>query len=248
MAEGDDHQPNEEKKLPAWVPNWYRDLRKATENFDPLLLLVIVIVVTFLPPTWLAASFDPTDFIFIPLLVIGAGLLISGASRKQAYEMLSRYGSGFVILWAALVLSYIVVMYSWMTSIAVDLRWIKLSNSYGPFRTATIEEFYVWHLVNAIPVLDLTNTFHWSPPLTYTSFAVGLLILAFLATAAAPMIAIVAEWRQYKKDHPSRAAAPAQDHNRSDSDHAADENPGQATKPPPTEQPSKDPPTELPDR
>jgi hypothetical protein len=225
------------------LPNWYRDLRRVT-GAEPALLLTVACLFTFITPSGRRGG-SLLDFLEIaPFLVLTVFTLTRAASRKRAYSLLSQRNAMLVILWWAIVFSFTVAVYAWITAMCVNhFHWFKLSGTNGPYRTTTIEEFYLWHLAQAIPVVNLTDTFHWRPPLTYTSFFVGLLMVVFMVTVAAPMIAFAAEWRRFRRDHPKSSAGPSGHQDRAGSRHPVVENSGQTIKPKPstTEAPAEPP-------
>lgn len=49
-------------------------------------------------------------------------------------------------------------------------------------------EFYFWHLFDAIPVLDITQTLRWEPRYTYADSLSGPLLLTFKAFVILPLI------------------------------------------------------------
>lgn len=51
--------------------------------------------------------------------------------------------------------------------------------------------FFLWHLVDLIPLLDIEQTLPWDEPLTYKSKLVGSCVLAYQLTVVLPVIALV---------------------------------------------------------
>ena len=49
--------------------------------------------------------------------------------------------------------------------------------------------FYLWHFLNAIPLLDITNTVHWAVPITYEDTLIGVLVICYKILVIVPMIA-----------------------------------------------------------
>jgi uncharacterized protein (TIGR01777 family) len=52
-----------------------------------------------------------------------------------------------------------------------------------------ITDFYVWHFLEAVPLLQVNETLHWKEPLTYDSGWVGLVLLIFKMAVIIPVIA-----------------------------------------------------------
>jgi len=61
-----------------------------------------------------------------------------------------------------------------------------------PLSASSLTDFYLWHFVNAVPVLKITETLHWEVPLQYESARVGWILLLFKFTVIGPLIAVFA--------------------------------------------------------
>jgi hypothetical protein len=57
---------------------------------------------------------------------------------------------------------------------------------------ASVEQYYAWHLADAIPALDVPETLNWERPLTSTDHFGGLLLLAFKLLAILPIAGLIA--------------------------------------------------------
>ena len=52
-----------------------------------------------------------------------------------------------------------------------------------------IASFYVWHLADAVPLVDVTRTLKWSEPLAYNDYRMGGLALCYQLLVILPLVA-----------------------------------------------------------
>ena len=93
------------------------------------------------------------------------------------------------------VLGYLAVI-SWVTLWFVELTEICVRYGATLFSEADptfwqIAGFYWWHLLDQIPVIDVTTTLRMGDPITYSSTGTGALLLAFKVLVAVPSIGFV---------------------------------------------------------
>jgi hypothetical protein len=62
--------------------------------------------------------------------------------------------------------------------------------------------FYFWHLIDAVPLFEITQTLRWPPPISYQDSAIGALLLAFKIIFIVPMIALVIQYLRTPDDDP----------------------------------------------
>ncbi len=63
-----------------------------------------------------------------------------------------------------------------------------------------VADFFLWHFLNAVPVLKITDTLLWDPPLTYDQSAVGWILLVFKISVISPVIAAFGwSWKRFRK-------------------------------------------------
>jgi hypothetical protein len=63
-----------------------------------------------------------------------------------------------------------------------------------------VADFFLWHFLNAVPVLKITDTLLWDPPLTYDQPTVGWILLAFKISVISPVIAAFGwSWKRFRK-------------------------------------------------
>jgi hypothetical protein len=55
----------------------------------------------------------------------------------------------------------------------------------------TTAEFFLWHLVDLVPLVDVDKTLRWSMPLGYEQPGVGVCVLLYQAFVVIPVLAII---------------------------------------------------------
>jgi hypothetical protein len=65
------------------------------------------------------------------------------------------------------------------------------------FFYSNLQDFFIWHFLEDIPLLHVNQTLRWAEPLTYTSPALGFIVLMFKITVIVPVTAaFVAYWKR----------------------------------------------------
>lgn len=81
-------------------------------------------------------------------------------------------------------------------------------------------DFFLWHFLNAVPVLKITDTLLWDPPLTYDQPVVGWILLAFKISVISPVIAAFGwSWKRFRETQTRTGDSPVK----------AKDNPGPGT-------------------
>ena len=62
-----------------------------------------------------------------------------------------------------------------------------------------VVDFYLWHFLEAVPILRVTETLRWDVPATYESAGVGWLLLTFKLFVIIPIIGIFRSYWQSRK-------------------------------------------------
>ena len=96
--------------------------------------------------------------------------------------------------------AYLVAIVVAVVAIGVAIQAFAAMNVYmvlrgigGPDTTQSFwraETFYLWHLLDAIPLVDVTSTLRWSEPLTFRDHWSGSLLLLFKIVAIGPFIGL----------------------------------------------------------
>lgn len=52
-------------------------------------------------------------------------------------------------------------------------------------------DFYLWHLFDLFPAIDVTGTTHWSEPFGYDAAGMGTMILTYQLLVLAPILVLL---------------------------------------------------------
>ena len=82
-----------------------------------------------------------------------------------------------------------------------------------------VADFFLWHFLNAVPVLKITDTLLWDPPLTYDQPVVGWILLVFKIAVISPVIAAFGwSWKRFRKAPTQAGDSPAETRDNPSSD------------------------------
>lgn len=185
------------------------------------LRLTYWLVVAFLPLAGIRAIADVVAD--VPLLVAVALLLVwlavylllvrlvSSEERRRALWLRLRGVDRVTPFLYAFVLGFAaIVLFATLAFILSDREVIRFGTD--PATAAKIAQpadaldFFSWHMLDAIPALDVTKTLRWEEPLGYTDSGVGALLLAFKILVIVPIVAAFASfWRYSREPDPSPA-------------------------------------------
>jgi len=119
------------------------------------------------------------------LLAISIWFLTTEARRTRLFETLRHVGGLAPLAYSFNVLVAAVAFFGSLTSVLLANGYIAMN---GDPRRAM--DFYLWHFLDAIPVLKINETLLWaSPPITYQQVRVGVLLLIFKIAVIGPVIA-----------------------------------------------------------
>jgi hypothetical protein len=107
-------------------------------------------------------------------------------------RMLARFVRVSVALPAAYSFSVLMLASLFFSSVSfVLVQQGKLALAPGSSHDVTLaslSDFFLWHFLDAVPLLKITETLKWDVPLTYTSGTVGLIVLVFKVVVILPVI------------------------------------------------------------
>jgi hypothetical protein len=145
------------------------------------------------------------------ILAFALALIATNVRRKHMFEMLRRVGSFAPVIYSLDVLFIAVIFFSTVTYILAshgrlgfDVPKEREHLIATPmFLYGAMQDFFLWHFLDAVPLLKVNETLHWSEPLTYTSPAVGSILLMFKITVIVPVTAaFVAYWKRDSEASP----------------------------------------------
>jgi hypothetical protein len=161
--------------------------------------------------TWLS-RYVLSNHSFIYQLIVFAvwGTLLAWAllviftdkRRERFFSKLRQLGSFTPIAYAFNLLMIAVTFFSSVTYVLVKQGIVTLGVAMNTdVSHGAITDFYLWHFLDAIPVLEVNKTLHWDEPLTYKSGWIGFALLVFKLLVILPVIAAFAwHWKQINKN------------------------------------------------
>lgn len=136
------------------------------------------------------------------------GLLLAGALALIATEqirdrMLSRFARVNIGLPAAYSFSVLMLASLFFSSVSfVLVQEQKLALAPGSAQQVSLDslsDFFLWHFLDAVPLLKVPETVKWEVPLTYANKSVGLIVLLFKAVVIVPVIGAFAWYASREK-------------------------------------------------
>jgi hypothetical protein len=149
----------------------------------------------------LALSFQIIVFvIWGGLLAWAVWLVATEKKRERLFTKLEeRVGRFTPLAYSFNLLMIAMIFFSSVTyvfSAHGRLRFIGPPGSKVSFDS--LQDFYMWHFLEAVPLLKVTETLGWKTSLTYDSALVGLVLLLFKLAVIVPVIACLAfYWKNY---------------------------------------------------
>jgi hypothetical protein len=98
---------------------------------------------------------------------------------------------------ATILLGFVLVFvssFSVLSSILYDLDLAEYSSSRGDVGPGPLADFYMWHLIDSIPSVEVWATLDVPNPVTSESRLSELLVLAFRTAIIAPVVALAGKW------------------------------------------------------
>jgi hypothetical protein len=137
------------------------------------------------------------------IFVVGFGVLTRNTrGRENTLKLFARQGLPRMAIPLHLVVfgTLIIAWFSSTTFILYRRGVVDFLGSHPPQSPDEIMTFYIWHLIDAVPLLDITQTLRWPPPISYLDSAVGALLLAFKIIFIVPVIALVIQYLRTPDD------------------------------------------------
>jgi hypothetical protein len=150
-------------------------------------------------------------FLFIVTQCVSATTAVwTEEGRVRLRGELARLGSAAPFLFPIALFINVLLLFALATSYLV--AWGVVSFAQENPSNARVVAFYCWHFFDLVPLVDIPQTLHWSRPLTYPDWSIGLLVLGFQVTGVLPVIALIrAFWRLRAAHEPNTDAPPLSD-------------------------------------
>lgn len=142
------------------------------------------------------------------VLALGSSVIASSDRRARVVERSTNRA-----LWSLhLALAFAAApFFGTVTALLAQTGLVAFTPASGTATAGTTSDFFVWHLMDAIPVVDVTGTLRWDEPLTYTDTRVGVLVLAFQVTVVLPVAATLRTWWNQRDADAGAGSSPAAD-------------------------------------
>ncbi len=165
----------------------------------------------FAMPLWLQAT-----VLAIWGLALGGMLWILAwpEARKDSFTWLTDLHAWAPFLYAFNLAAIASVFFAACATLAVEagVAALRLPAGTGATDPASLHgrlmDFFVWHFLDAIPILKINEALQWKLPLEYDGWPLGVLLIAFKLVVIGPTIAaFVLYWKEGRRTKAARAAA-----------------------------------------
>lgn len=134
------------------------------------------------------------------LLLCSAVVLISTEEwRTRLFTRLQRVGAFTPWTYSFGVLALGIYFFGTVTLLLMRAGAIVLEGS--PER---VFDFYLWHFLDAVPLLHINETLLWNQPMIYRQTGVGWLLLTFKAAIILPVIATFGGYWQFRREQQTK--------------------------------------------
>lgn len=134
-------------------------------------------------------------FIQLPLLVISFSLLaclIWGITAERGRRALFGDSVAYRIPFIAslFVLFFSFACFGALTCFMLERGWLEITPDVGhdEHGVSRLMDFYLWHVLDAIPLAEVTETIRWEQPYTYHDSLTGVILLAFKVGIIVPVL------------------------------------------------------------
>lgn len=146
---------------------------------------------------WLVIAF----LVYGIVLAFALFPIVTASWRDWLFEKLSRLGAILPAVYSGVVLLIAMNFFAAVCHVMASRGVIVFTSTSGrPLHAGMVSDFFLWHFLNAIPLLQINETLHWAPPLTYNSARVGWILLLFKLVVIIPVIASFAAYWKFRRE------------------------------------------------
>jgi hypothetical protein len=148
-----------------------------------------------------SVDFLPLEILALIVLAAATGVGVWWAFGTERIQNRRRLGRAAPLGAALATLGFAVGTFSAATTLLYDYGHLDLSGSRleriadDPDSADSIigisADFYLWHLLDSVPLLDIADTIRWNKPYEYSDSLSGWLLLAFKGFVILPLIQVV---------------------------------------------------------
>jgi hypothetical protein len=140
------------------------------------------------------------EIVALVALSLATAVAVWATFGPQRVERLRRYGRAEALGAALAAVGFATGTFAAVTALFYDggqleLEGARLSAAVGDDAKDTFSgiaaDFYLWHLLDSVPLLDIPETIRWKKPYEYTDHLSGWLLLGFKAFVIFPLIQAV---------------------------------------------------------
>lgn len=135
------------------------------------------------------------------LLLSAAFVVMYGRTRESLFKMMRSRGILAPLVYSSALFIISLQFFAVATFLLHQSESLTLTlGSAKALSSDAVGDFFLWHFLNAMPLLRITDTLLWDPPLTYDHPAVGWILLAFKISVISPVIVAFSwSWKRFKK-------------------------------------------------
>ncbi len=129
--------------------------------------------------------------------------------RERLFNRFKRIGFFAPVAYSLNLLIISVLLFSSVTYVLGEKGILEFTGSPdSKFSPDQVTALYLWHFLEAVPLLKVNDTLRWKEPLTYNSGWVGLALLIFKGAVIIPVIAAFAGyWKGVREKAPSSSTS-----------------------------------------
>lgn len=140
---------------------------------------------------------EPLHLGVVGLYSVGVGYLMTWtmtaqSRRRNLARIIEWFGPyGLVLLPLLIMFTSAWVLASFLTTLSAH-GWVELApGGAAAVSEDALRDFFLWHLVNLVPIIDIPETLKWREPVLYTQARVGWLVLFYQALVVIPGISAI---------------------------------------------------------
>ena len=142
---------------------------------------------------------------------LAVGLFVIGRveRRKAVFERLEVFGSLAPALFSFNILMISILFFATASHLLVDQGQLEFIPTGGRFPSnGALADFYLWHFMDSVPLLDVNETLRWEVPFTYESASIGWILLLFKFAVIVPVVGAFGGYWKHRQEGVEAPAEP----------------------------------------
>lgn len=144
---------------------------------------------------------------------LAAGLAVIGraGSREAFFTRLQTFGPLAPLLFSFNILVISILFFATASHLLVDRELLEfIPKGERLPSNAALADFYLWHFMKSIPLLDVNETLRWEAPFDYETPAIGWILLLFKAAVIVPVVSAFRGYWKHRKERATDGGAAAE--------------------------------------